>query len=122
MASDEARGRSEHRSLQRRLNVFRTVDRSRSSHAYSTALSTPPSQEGKNHPARPAHPFGPLSRDREKGDGIETERWLLWYIVQRSDGEKEIPGGERETESHGKRESGRKRERRGEPTGEERSL
>lgn len=78
MASDEARGRSEHRSLQRRLNVFRMVDRS--SHAYSTALSTPPSQEGKNHPARPAHPFGSLYLDREKGDGIEMERRLFGCI------------------------------------------
>lgn len=58
MASDGSRavGRTIGR-CSRRSDVFRTVDRRQSSHAYSTALSTPPSQEGKNHPRLPVAPL-----------------------------------------------------------------
>lgn len=86
MASDGSRavGRTIGRSASRRSDVFRTVDRSQSSHAYSTALSTPPSQEGKNHPRGPGaplgHPYPQLERKRREEDeaiaaAARIDRW-----------------------------------------------
>lgn len=60
-------------------DVFRTVDRS--SHAYSTALSTPPSQEGKNHPRAPGaplrHPLSVAPREREDEAGDVLVCWWM---------------------------------------------
>lgn len=91
MASDGSRavGRTIGRFASRRSDVFRTVDRRQSSHAYSTALSTPPSQEGKNHhprvPDAPLrHPYSPLERKRRHEDeAIATARIDRWGRVGR---------------------------------------
>lgn len=64
------------------------MDRRQSSHAYSTALSTPPSQEGKNHPRVPdaplRHPYPPLERKRrDEDEAIATARIDRWGRVGR---------------------------------------
>lgn len=56
----------------------------------------------------PAHPFGPLSRDREKGDGIETERCLFRCTDDRSEEERR-----EKSESKRKRRNIENRERKG---------
>lgn len=90
MASDGSRavGRTIGRFASRRSDVFRTVDRRQSSHAYSTALSTPPSQEGKNHPRVPdaplRHPYPLLERKRrDEDEAIATARIDRWGRVGR---------------------------------------
>lgn len=69
-------------------DVFRTVDRS--SHAYSTALSTPPSQEGKNHPRVPGAPLRhPLSERKRRRGWRCAGGWMDGWGMGRGETERE---------------------------------